>query len=143
MRGTAWMCRRLALGFQGQYFRTSPKIDSFLGYGGGFLTSFNNFEKAQFSEWSASCGLSYTFEAPCCMEFMPHVAAVASGAKMSLRGQSFVNNGITYTLLNLKDKRMWGYALGLNWLLNRTIGASAEVRFGDQKALHVTGELAF
>lgn len=143
MRGTAWMCHGLALGFQGQYFRTSPKLDAFFDYGGGVLNYFNNYEKPTYAEWSASCGMSYPFEGPGDMEFIPHVAAVASWAKMGMRGNSFVNDGTTHTFLNLKDTRMWGYAFGLNWILNRTIDVGVEARFGDQKALHIIGEVAF
>lgn len=143
MRGTVWRAGALAFGFAGQYFRTAPKLNAFMSNGGGLLTYFNNQPKLAYAEWSASFGGSYEIEGPGDTKFVPHLAAVASGAKMSMRGIRFQNDGSSYHLLNLEDKRMWGYAFGLNWLLRTQLALGAEARFGDQKALHLSGELAF
>jgi|GEM_PF-4022972 len=62
---------------------------------------------------------------------------------MGFSGFTFVNDGTTHQLFNLKSQKMWGWALGLTWLMQLRLGITAEARLADQKALHLTGELAF
>lgn len=136
--GVFWKCNALALGFRGQYFRTMPYINSFYDYASGVITYFND-KQASYYEWQASFGGSYTLQGPAQMECIPHASITAAGAKMGLGGLNFS----VHNLLNLKDKKMWGYAIGLSMVMRRKVGLTAEARFADQKALHIVGDLAF
>ena len=140
---TVWKYHALAFGFAAEYFRTAAMLDAFLSYQGGRLTYFNDIEKPKYYEWMVACGFSYTFTGPGYNEFIPHIALSASEAKMGMHRPTFTNDGTEYDFLNMKSRKMWGYEVGLNWILNRKVAAGCEFHFADQKALHLIGEVAF
>lgn len=141
--GVVWKCGDLAFGFSGQYFRTMPKIDAFTDLSGGIVTSFNNIEKSTYYEWQAAFTGSYLFGFSNAFEFVPYISWTAAGAKMGMRGLTFSNNGTIHHILNMKDKKMWGYALGISGILRRKASISAEAHFADQKAFFLGADLAF
>lgn len=144
VRGTLVQCRGLRIGVEGQYFQTTPRLDSYTSYDNGTITYFNEGNQTRYREWQVGLGVSYRFSTGCpSFALIPYVAADWSRAKWDFHDFVFTANGQTLTLDNLKSKKYWGYAIGTSFTMCETIGLAVEGRFANEKALSVLGEFRF
>lgn len=131
-----------AVGLEGQYFRTMPRLDSFISLASGGVTRFNNTPKIGYSEWQVGLGASYQWQVDCVLA-VPYFAIARARSEALFNDQRFIADGVTYTLSNLKSKKMWGYSVGMSLVVSEMIGVTVEGRFADEKALFVNGKFRY
>ncbi len=146
-RATVWNCGCMALGIEGQYFQTSPNLNSMIRYESGDITYFNSNNGTTYSEWQVGIGLTSYF---CTggVAFVPYMALKWSGARWDMGDFNFNYSGTVtgtgnYLLRELVNAKIWGYAVGMTATLCDTIGVTVEGRFADEKAIHVNGQFRF
>lgn len=145
-RATLWGYRCLAFGLEAQYFRASTTLNSFsdaMGY-----AYFNSNNQASYSEWQAGLGASYRFVSGCPeVSMVPYLAVKWSGSQFHVPPLTFTIPGIgatnTYTLRDLNNSRLWGYAVGMTATINSSFGVTVEGRWADESAVYVGSQLRF
>lgn len=130
------------VGFEGQYFRTVPRLNSILRYQSGNQLYFGPPNKMAYDEWQVGLGAAYSFENPW-FSMTPYIGIKRARGEMVLDDFSFSFEGVAYTLKNLKSKKLWGYAVGTSAILWQMIGVTVEGRFADEKALYVNAQLRY
>lgn len=150
-RAILWEYNCFTVGIEGQYFSTTPHVDSFFNYSDGALTHFNgetNNRRVKYQEWQAGVGLSYRFAT----NYYPIVAMVPyAGLKWSWAKLKFHHDftfldavsGETFTLHDLKANKVCGYAIGMTFVLYDLIGVNVEGRWADEKAVSVLAQFRF
>lgn len=140
-RATLWECGCTALGLEGQYFSTHPRVsrvsrDTLMS---NYLDS-----PMKYHEWQVGLGISHRIQM-----FVPYVAVKWSGSKADFNNEVFVvalsggTDAFTGELVNLKNARHWGYAVGVTFVDCEKASIAVEGRFGDEKAVYVNGQIRF
>jgi major outer membrane protein len=124
-RATLWQWGNTTLGAEGQFFRFSPSIVRI-----GNTSARSNYEsqRLHYSEWQVGLGLAQRINM-----LVPYAAVKYSRPEVQVPNAGVLLEG---------DKR-WGYAIGMTLLGNNTSAVTAEVRLGDEKALHINGQVRF
>lgn len=137
-RGTIWECGCTALGIEGQYFRTRPNITR-ISVADVFSFYPNDFETT-YSEWQVGLGLSHRINM-----FVPYVAVKWSGSKWDSNSdfETITFGGGTVTTTDFKNKKHWGYAVGVSLIDCEKAMLTVEGRFADEKAVYVNGQIRF
>lgn len=148
-RATLWQCDCFAVGLEGQYFQTNPNLTAFFDYGDGGLVSFDNDNNVIYSEWQVGLGCSYRFGGFCSpgVSLVPYAAVKWSGSRLHFGNFAFDTtvSGVhtTLTLPNLKNDKLWGYAVGMTLTVTQTVGVTVEARFADEQAVSCIGQFRF
>lgn len=148
-RATLWGCGGFIVGIEGQYFRTSPNVNSVFNYADSILTYFDSEDvnrRVTYQEWQGGLALSYRFETS-----KPRLALIPyTGVKWSSARLNFQNDltiidadAEVITFHNLKANKLWGYAVGTTLTLCDTIGVNVEGRWGDEKAVSILAQFRF
>jgi major outer membrane protein len=141
-RATLYTYKCASLGVEGQYFATKPNVKR-LYIAAGAVNYPDDELHTRYSEWQVGGGLSYRYND----YFVPYVAVKYARSFWKLNnGNLFIieSNNNTY-LFNLRNQKTWGYAIGLTLcpLACEQLAVTAEVRFSDEKALYVNGQIRF
>ncbi len=126
VRGTIWECGCLAIGAEGQYFRTRPYINA---VDEGATTTYPHKRKIKYEEWQVGVGASYRINiASCSTALVPYLGIDWSDVYLDL----------PYGTLNkYHADRGIGYALGLTLVGCNKIAATVEGRFINETALYL------
>ncbi len=143
-RATVWECDSFSVGVEGQYFSTSPDLNSLIQYSSGDIVYFNDNNSAKYSEWQVGLAASYRWESGCPgLAFIPYMGLKWAGSSLNMDDFAVTLTSIAYTLRDLESKKLWGYAVGCTALLKDMIAVTVEGRFADEKAVHVNGQIRF
>jgi major outer membrane protein len=145
-RGTLWECGCTALGIEGQYFKTRPRLKRLTIAADASLypTVTTPVLRADYSEWQVGLGLSHRINI-----LVPYVAVKWSGSKLRWRNNPAIgvtltdDTDTTITLNDLRNRKHWGYAVGVSILACDRAALTVEGRFADEKALYVNGQVRF
>jgi major outer membrane protein len=138
LRGTVWECGCTSLGIEGQYFFMRPDMRR-VTQGADTSVYPDNIIDAKYREWQIGAGISHRINI-----FVPYVAVKWSRARLTF------DNGIPnpttlpgVKLFNTKNKKDWGWALGVSLVDCEKASLTVEGRFSDEKAVHVNGQIRF
>lgn len=128
---------RYTLGFEGQYFRTKPKIQRVLQELG---RTANPDRTATYSEWQLGAGLSYYMSS---MVF-PYLGLSWSRANADFgSGRIFFSNGTSYDIPNMRNERQWAYSAGVTLSFYEQMNCTIEGRFSGERGVFVNGSYHF
>lgn len=149
-RGTLWECGCTALGIEGQYFRTEPRV-SRITLGSLFSTyptSAAPYLRSEYSEWQVGLGVSHRINI-----LAPYVAVKWAGSRLHWQnggtiavGAVDVDGVLVPNLITLNDminRLHWGFAVGVSLVDCEKAALTVEGRFGDEQALYVNGQIRF
>lgn len=145
-RALLWECGCTALGLEGQYFRTVPRVHS-ITFGKLFTTDPTStlpHLSTQYSEWQVGLGLSHRINI-----FVPYVAVKYSRANLYWNNARRIDTFFPFddialaTLRTMKNQKNWGYAVGVSVVDCEKMAFTIEGRFGDEKALYVNSQIRF
>ncbi len=143
-RATLWERNCFAVGLEGQYFRTTNRLDHFINGSDGTLTYFDEDNNFHYHEWQAGLGVSYRFITyASTIAMVPYLAVKWSQSELMLNHFTFTDDVATYTLHKFRSKKHWGLALGMSLTLCNMIGVTVEGRWADEKAVSVNGQFRF
>ncbi|MCH9620297.1 MAG: hypothetical protein SP4CHLAM17_12460 [Chlamydiales bacterium] len=143
-RATIWECDSFGVGVEGQYFRTTPNVDSLIRYASGNIVYFNSNNTATYSEWQVGLGASYKWQTGCPgFALTPYMGLKWAGSTLDMNDLAFTFDSVAYTLRTLDAKKLWGYAVGVTATVCDTVGATVEGRFADEKAVSATMQIRF
>lgn len=133
-KATLWECGCTTLGIEGQYFRTHPDIRRVTT--ASTVSVYPSKVDAKYQEWQVGVGIAHRINI-----FVPYVAVKLSKATVDFDHAIFA--APTVELFDLKTKKNWGYAVGVSLVDCEKASLTVEGRFGDEKALHVNGQIRF
>lgn len=134
-----------ALGVSGQYFDAGPYANFYLRDNGATTPPiYYNDETFRYQEAQGSAALSYQINlSSTCSALIPYVGISYSYARLKTE-DIYVTVGETrHELLDFKQQRDLGYAVGATLLANGKGAVTAEVRFLSENAFHVNMKLRF
>lgn len=136
-RGTVWEVGCTSLGAEFQYFRTKPHVTrlSFLADGSAYPP---RNVRAKYDEWQVGVGISHRINI-----FVPYIGVKWSHARVDMGRAIVLPPIINARLPNLKNTNHIGYAVGVSLIDCEKVSLTAEGRFGDERALHVNGQIRF
>jgi major outer membrane protein len=144
-RATLWDCGCTALGIEGQYFQTAPRVKRITIQEDASLypTATRPSLRTRYQEWQVGLGLSQRIEF-----LVPYIAVKWSGSQLQYRNVPdlviLTDSEISIlTLHNLRNKKHWGYAVGCSLVDSCRAALTVEGRFGDEKAVYVNGQVRF
>lgn len=145
-RGSLWECGCTTLGAEFQYFQSRPhitRIVDFRGSGdatsGGHLINPTSIVGSKYYEWQFGLGISHRINF-----LVPYAAVKWSGARLHLgEARGLFGNAGTATLLDLKNDKLWGYAIGVSLVDCEKMSLTVEGRYADETALYVNGQIRF
>lgn len=136
-RATLWECGCTTLGMEAQYFYTNPDLRrTTLGDDASLYN--DNLFNAKYREWQIGFGIAHRFHI-----FVPYLAVKWSGEKLFFDSATFPLAQETIILYNLKGQKSCGWAVGVSIVDCEQLSLTVEGRFGDEKAVHVNGQLRF
>ncbi|MCH9608770.1 MAG: Major outer membrane porin [Chlamydiales bacterium] len=139
---TVWKRGGLGVGFEAQYFKTKPPLDSILRFASGNSNYFNEDNHLSYDEWQVGLGVAYEYK-NAWLSATPYIAIKRARGEMGFDDFAFAFEGVDYTLHNLRSKKLWGHAVGVSAVLCEMIGITVEGRFADEKAVSVNGQFRY
>lgn len=138
-RATLWECGCTALGIEGQYFRTNPRIKRISVAATTTVNpSGSPRQHVQYNEWQVGLGLSHRINI-----LVPYIAVKWSGSNFDLRNTDLTAFSITSPYTRFRNSNRWGYAVGCSLVDCGKAALTVEGRFADEKALYVNGQVRF
>lgn len=136
-RGTLWECGCTALGVEGQYFSTRPKITRLTV--GALDSDYPSSLNLKYNEWQVGFGISHRINM-----FVPYVAVKWSNLKATIEQEEAdgFDTG-TISLVDFENDKNWGYAVGVSLVDCEKAALTVEGRFADEKAVYVNGQFRF
>jgi major outer membrane protein len=138
-RATLWECGCTALGLEGQYFRTNPRVKTVI------LASTDTINpsgtprmNAQYNEWQVGLGVSHRINI-----LVPYVAVKWSGADFQFKNFDSARDFFGANPSKYRNSNRWGYAVGVSLVDCGKAALTVEGRFADEKALYVNGQVRF
>ena len=138
VNGIIYQCGRLAVGGCAQYFQTSPTLN-YAHRDNVANTYFGDNDILKFREFQASVGLSYIVDIMPCLSIVPYGSFKWSRVRTDADNISFLGS-IFYDLRNRKE---WGYSLGLTLVGSEKVSLSFEGCFADELAFHINNQIRF
>jgi major outer membrane protein len=141
VRFTLWECGCFALGAEGQYFYTRPKIN---------YTHSNDFsvryagkgQHLKYYDWQIGLGSAYRIDIiQRSTAFIPYVGVRWNRARINPGDVRVVLPSDIF--LNQREQRQWGYAVGATFLGCNKISVTAEGRFANENAFYVNSQFRF
>lgn len=137
-RATIWECGCTSLGVEAQYFYMNPDVKRISQAATDSIYP-NSLIDAKYREWQLGVGVSHRINF-----FIPYIALKWSHSQLKFdQAQPGEPLPTDLTLFNCESKKDWGYAIGLSLVDCEKAMVTVEGRFGDEKALYVSGELRF
>jgi major outer membrane protein len=134
-RGTIWECGCTSLGIEGQYFSTRPHVHT-VTLGATESVYPDSIILTKYREWQIGVGISHRINI-----FVPYMGVKFSRAKFTC--DEALPVPLPVTLFNTESKKDWGYAIGVSLVDCEKASLTVEGRFGDERALHVNGQIRF
>lgn len=126
-RATLWDHGCTSVGLEGQYFQFNPTVERFSITD---ATSFYLDSPAAYREWQVGLGLSHRVRV-----LVPYL------------GVKYARSQFNYTddadERSYRSDKHWGAVIGTTLAICKRASVTAEGRFGDEKALHVNGQIRF
>lgn len=140
LRGILYEWCGLRLGFEGEYFRTSPTVNMI-----SVNSNFSNYPSDLhmiYQEWQVGLGLAYSIVDT----VFPYIAVKWSGCHVDLDDFHSTFPGLTptkfITLNDLQNSRHVGYAVGFSFSLEALL-FTIEWSFQDERALFLSGQVRY
>lgn len=146
--GTAilWSCDCIAVGFNGQYFKTTPSISKLVSNeDDDFSVDMVKGHDFKYSEWQVSLGASWWVHLSSTGDtgLVPYFSLKYAQAKAeSNRYESGVKANIT-NIWNLESSQGFGYVLGATLVGGNRTNITVEGSWLNEKAVHVNGQIRF
>lgn len=133
-RAILWQCGCTYLGLEGQYFRTHQHLNR-VTVGALFSDYPDDSVETKYHEWQVGLGLAHRIN-----WFVPYIGVKWSKAHThATPGAPFLGN----SLQDLRSQHHWGFAAGFTIVACDAAGVTVEGRWGNEKALHVNGQIRF
>ncbi|MCB1181370.1 MAG: hypothetical protein KDK55_05050 [Chlamydiia bacterium] len=136
LRASIWECGCTTLGGEFQYFRACPGITRVTV--GGDSSVYPNGPDLSWNEWQIGLGISHRVNM-----LVPYIAVKWSSVKVGASDAMFTFGEDVVSLLDLNDKKGWGYAAGVTLVDCEKAAVTAEGRWADEKAFYVNGQIRF
>lgn len=136
-RGTIWECGCTSLGAEFQYFFTRPDI-RYVNEAAFFSVYPDSIIEAKYREWQFGVGISHRINI-----FVPYVAVKWARSQLDFDDAQPGGTVAPVVLFNARNKKDWGYAIGVSLVDCEKASLTVEGRFGDEKAVHVNGQVRF
>ena len=137
IRGRIWECGCTTFGGEAQFFQTNPHITRVTHACEATIYP-NDCVDAKYREWQLGVGISHRINC-----FIPYLALKWSSVKFNMDEARLDDRYPGFQLHDLSNSKEWGFALGLTLIDCEKASATVEGRFGDEKAVHVNGQLRF
>ncbi len=131
-RAVAWQFGCTTFGVEGQYFATHLDLER--ATAAALFTQFPKNVKAKYREWQVGAGIAHRINF-----LVPYVGVKYARAKADLGGAIVLNNFVP----NLRSAKHWGFVAGVTLVDCGIATVTAEGRWGDEKALHINGQIRF
>jgi len=135
IRGTIWECGCTTFGFEAQYFYTSPKVSRITR-----AAQFSLYDElsTQYSEWQVGVGIAHRINI-----LTPYIAVKWAHANLELDGGPLPAPLNTLDPKDSDSDKLFGYAVGVSLVDCEKASITVEGRWGDERAVHVNGQLRF
>jgi len=131
-RAAIWECGGITLGIEGQYFSTNLNLLRVTE--GAAVTTFPSGIHNRYREWQIGAGVAYRINF-----LVPYM-----GVKYSKTHSDFDAVDVFGSIVpDTQSKKHWGFAVGVSLIDCDIAGVTVEGRWGDEKAVHVNGQLRF
>nr|NGX53577.1 Major outer membrane porin [Chlamydiota bacterium] len=147
-RLTLLECNCFGLGIEGQYFCTNPDI--IYVHGDANFLVYPRDVSMKYQEWQGGIAAYYRLDIDChaLSSVVPYIGIKRSGAFLDMDDAILFHptrdRPIHFlTLVNCVSAKKYGLAIGLTATICSRFALSAEGRFGDEKALHLNGQIRF
>ncbi len=144
-RITIWECGCTNFGIEGQYFRTDPRVIrvTWAALASNYPGATSPFLRARWSEWQVGLGVSHRINI-----LVPYIAVKWSGQRLKWENNPNVlgfpvDSGAAITFNNLRNRKYWGYAVGVSLVDCAKAAVTVEGRFADEWGLYVNGQIRF
>ena len=131
-RAVLWECGCTSFGIEGQYFHTHLDVKRVTA--ASLVSEYPSGVEAKYHEWQVGVGIAHRIHF-----LVPYLGVKWSRAEADLGGAVVLGN----LLPDLKSKKHWGFVAGVTLLDCDVAGITVEGRWGDEKALHVNGQVRF
>ncbi len=139
-RATLWEYECLSLGIMGQYFTSKPGTK--VWFLRANISGNPDEQRRRYTEWQFGAGISYRYS----YYFVPYIAIKWARAFWGFNNQNLIaQEGIVATLVDLKNSKDLGGAVGVSWApfdCQHSV-ITVEGRFGDEAAFYLNGQLFF
>jgi major outer membrane protein len=135
-RAILWECGCTYLGIEGQYFRTSMDLKRLTL--AAETSSYPSGVEMRHTEWQLGLGLAQRLNF-----LIPYVGVKWSRVRGDFDGEIIIIAPPGITPPDTKNKNHWGFVAGVTLLDCELAGVTVEGRWGDEKALHVNGQIRF
>ncbi len=135
IRGIIWQCGCTLIGGEAQYFYTKPDVIRLTQ--NDTTSVYPKDYNALYHEWQVGFAISHQIH-----NFTPYLGLKLSRGFFKLKDRDVP--GFTphsATLFSLETKKDWGFALGASYVVCKVASLNVEGRFGDEKAVYVTGQV--
>ena len=137
LRGTIWECGCTSLGVEAQYFFTRPDIRR-VTQGADISVYPDEKISSKYHEWQVGVGISHRINM-----LVPYIAVKWSHARLKFDNARPGDGIPTTVLFDLNNGKDFGYAIGVSFVDCEKTSLTVEVRFGDEKAAYVNGQIRF
>ena len=135
--GTVFAMSRYAVGFEGQYFQTSPDFGKITdGWG---ITAKPNNQKTKYREWQLGTAIVYYLTPT----VFPYIGMSYSRANYDLFPVTYPDNTKFNDLPNMRNARAFAYSTGLTLSFYEQLNCTVEGRFAGELGLYLNGSYRF
>ncbi len=134
VRGTIFSCCNFAVGGEVEYFAARPSIS----------TTFDpNISRViypadtlfKYREWQFGLGATYQICLAQSIQALPYIGITWSRVEVDMQNSAQSMNNLTFTFLDLREQKQWGYAVGVTLTGCEKFQITLENRFASEKAL--------
>lgn len=137
-RATLWQQGCTILGIEAQYFAWKPNVLRF-GFPDLDLDFYPSGLTFNYQEWQVGMGISRRIGF-----LIPYVAVKYSNCFAKFRIDTALFDPFDfYSPTRFKSDQHWGYAIGVTLVDVNRMDVTAEARFGNEKAIHINGQIRF
>jgi major outer membrane protein len=136
-RGTLWECGCTSFGLETQYFTTKPRVHR-VSIAESVSVYPDNSISARYQEWQVGGGVAHRINM-----FVPYLGVKWSWAKVNFDHAHPFASDPDLTLFNSRNKNHWGFAAGVSLIDCEKAALTVEGRYGDERAVHVNGQIRF
>lgn len=143
-QGILWNKDHLFLGVGMQYQEHRPRLKKVMRHDTADIMHFVSNNPSTYTDWQVSLSVAYTIENMFCV-LSPYIGVKASGGNFHFGNFEFTFQGTqnVYILKTLEPRKLWGYATGVEIVVDKRVGVGVEARFADEKALSIDGTIRF
>lgn len=137
-----WKCGSFSLGIEGQYFNYRPKLKEVRFETMDVLYP-SRTVRVKYDEWQLGAGIAYSFFISDSATCVPYIGVEGAAAYGTFGEFLFAETIDSVMLPHFRSDRNVGYALGLSLVGCGTWQITAEARFINETACHVSADFRF